>query len=321
MNPSRNDVAFAFIFKSIQMKPKGLESGRQSFNSMRTSNGSKISTSSPRWMVTTAIRLPCSSNLYFLLTRYPRTSTTIQWHFSDPDIKCYVRSLSNQAIILCDSQSYYRPQTKLRDPVMFLQVSVILFMGGVVSQHTLQVVSQHALQVSRGVYPSMPCMVSRPIPKGELDPPPPGWQLLLWVVRILLECILVYISVWWSVSVRPTYGTNVTVWWLCSVMLPVLRHISFWWLCSAAFFQVFTFPCSNYALPGMFPVLTSLYYALSSVRPTSGTYVSVWWLHLCRTRFRYCRNRFLWIHILTADCATVMARCCSSNLRDNCSIW
>ena len=42
---------------------------------------------------------------------------------------------------------------------MFLQVSVILFMGegGVASQHALQVVSQHALQVSR------------PTPKGELE--------------------------------------------------------------------------------------------------------------------------------------------------------
>ena len=47
--------------------------------------------------------------------------------------------------------------------VMFLHMSVILFMGGgVVSKHTLAVASQHALQqVSRGG-------VSRSTPRGEL---------------------------------------------------------------------------------------------------------------------------------------------------------
>ena len=53
---------------------------------------------------------------------------------------------------------------------MFLQVSVILFTEGVLSQHALQVVTQHALQVSRptpkgkfrGIW-------SRPTPKGEVE--------------------------------------------------------------------------------------------------------------------------------------------------------
>ena len=112
---------------------------------------------------------------------------------------------------------------------MFLHVSVILFTGGVVSQHALQ-------QVSWGWYPSMPCRfpgphpggslggfgqgVSRPTPKGEVEGDlargvsrptpreglqahtcgvyaslhrgnPPTRRLLLWAVHILLECILV----------------------------------------------------------------------------------------------------------------------------------
>ena len=46
-------------------------------------------------------------------------------------------------------------------------LSVILFTGGRVSQHALQVVSQHALQVSRGcVYPSIPCRFPGPHPRG-----------------------------------------------------------------------------------------------------------------------------------------------------------
>ena len=45
---------------------------------------------------------------------------------------------------------YYRPQRSW-GKVMFLHVCVILFTGGLLSQHALQVVSQHALQqVSRG---------------------------------------------------------------------------------------------------------------------------------------------------------------------------
>ena len=52
----------------------------------------------------------------------------------------------------------YRPQ-RSSGKVMFLHVSVILFTGGLVSQHALQVVSQHVLQISGGWgwYPSMPC--------------------------------------------------------------------------------------------------------------------------------------------------------------------
>ena len=123
---------------------------------------------------------------------------------------------------------FYRPQRSW-GKVIFSQASVILFTGGgVVSQHALQVVSQHALQqVSGGRYPSMPCRcpgphpggkfrgiwpdggVCRPTPKGEVEGDlaggcllpggclllggsgdPPG-RLLLWAVRILLECILV----------------------------------------------------------------------------------------------------------------------------------
>ena len=55
--------------------------------------------------------------------------------------------------------SWYRLQTKFAK-VMFLRVSVILFTGGGVSQH--------ALQVSRGWYPSMPCRSPGPHPMGKL---------------------------------------------------------------------------------------------------------------------------------------------------------
>ena len=62
---------------------------------------------------------------------------------------------------------YYRPQRSW-DKVMFLHVSVILFTGGVISQHALQVVSQHALLVSKGWgwYPSMSCRFPGPHPGG-----------------------------------------------------------------------------------------------------------------------------------------------------------
>ena len=54
--------------------------------------------------------------------------------------------------------------------VMFLQVSVIVFTGGVLSQHALQVVSQHALQqVSGGGLSKHALQVSRPKPKGEVE--------------------------------------------------------------------------------------------------------------------------------------------------------
>ena len=73
------------------------------------------------------------------------------------------------------------------------------------SQHALQVVSQHALQqVSKGRSAPGGCLVlgglllgghlvqggfsSWGMPSGD---PPPG-RLLLWAVRILLECILIY---------------------------------------------------------------------------------------------------------------------------------
>ena len=124
----------------------------------------------------------------------------------------------------------YLPPAKSWGKVMFLHVSVILFMGEeVVSQHALQVVSHHALQqVSRGgCIPAYLAGFQAHTqwgaggiqPRGvlqahtqwglqahtqwvlqahtwgcipactEADPSPR--QLLLWVVRILLECILV----------------------------------------------------------------------------------------------------------------------------------
>ena len=50
-------------------------------------------------------------------------------------------------------------------------MSVIVFRGGVVSQHALQVVSQHALQqLSRGrVVSKHALQVSRPTPRGEVQ--------------------------------------------------------------------------------------------------------------------------------------------------------
>ena len=107
------------------------------------------------------------------------------------------------------------PANKVWGKVIFLHLFLILFTGvcgggcgvgypsihcrwypsmpcGGVSQHALQLVSQHALQ--QGVcYPSMPC--SRRgclLPGGLLQ----GGLLLLWAVRILLECILVAFKFW-----------------------------------------------------------------------------------------------------------------------------
>ena len=55
--------------------------------------------------------------------------------------------------------------------VMFLHVSVILFMGVVVSQHALQVVSQHALK--QGVpAPGGICSRGCLLPGGVETPPP-----------------------------------------------------------------------------------------------------------------------------------------------------
>ena len=61
---------------------------------------------------------------------------------------------------------FYRPQTKFAK-VMFLHVSVILSIGGVLSQHALQVVSQPCSK-SPGGYPSMPCRFPGPHPGGKL---------------------------------------------------------------------------------------------------------------------------------------------------------
>ena len=62
---------------------------------------------------------------------------------------------------------YYRPQRSW-GKVIFSQVSVILFMGGL-SQHALQLVSQHALQqVPGGVISQHALQVSRPTTKGEV---------------------------------------------------------------------------------------------------------------------------------------------------------
>ena len=101
---------------------------------------------------------------------------------------------------------------------MFLHVSVILFTLGVLSQHALQVISQHALQQGgRGVLSQHALQVvsqdalqwggacSRGVPAlggcllwgrsglggGGGGDPTKSRQLLLWTVRILLECILV----------------------------------------------------------------------------------------------------------------------------------
>ena len=66
---------------------------------------------------------------------------------------------------------------KLWPRLCFLLVCVILFTGVVLSQHALQVVSQHALQqVSRGVggYPSMPCRLPGPHPRGKFREICPG---------------------------------------------------------------------------------------------------------------------------------------------------
>ena len=113
---------------------------------------------------------------------------------------------------------YCRPQRSW-GKVMFSHVCVILFTGGLLSQHALQVVSQHALQqVSRGVISKHVLQVvsqhashqvSRGVccrggllggsPSGGLLPggclvETPPRQLLLRAVRILLECILVSIK-------------------------------------------------------------------------------------------------------------------------------
>ena len=97
--------------------------------------------------------------------------------------------------------------------VMFLHLSVILFMGGgVLSQHVLQVVSQHALQqVSGGGWSGggacswgggVPgpgggllwggvCSRGEPALGGSPPPPSESRWILLRTVRFLLVCILV----------------------------------------------------------------------------------------------------------------------------------
>ena len=103
----------------------------------------------------------------------------------------------------------YRPQTKFAR-VMFLHLSVILFTGGGDVERSGQRESQGPYPGGRlGVWPGG---VSRPTPKGVSRPrpgggpgpgvdgggsqhalrqSPPRRRLLLWTVRILLECILV----------------------------------------------------------------------------------------------------------------------------------
>ena len=106
----------------------------------------------------------------------------------------------------------------------YVFTGVCLSTGGVVSQHALHVVSQHALQQVSGGDPSMPCSRSPggcllwgcacsrgcllpgqgvTVPGGRGVPAPGGcggdpvvsrW-LLLRTVRILLECILVFLRV------------------------------------------------------------------------------------------------------------------------------
>ena len=59
---------------------------------------------------------------------------------------------------------------------MFLHMSVILFTGGVVSHHELQVASQHGLQqVSMGMVSKHALQVSRPKPRGEVEGS--GWRI------------------------------------------------------------------------------------------------------------------------------------------------
>ena len=65
-----------------------------------------------------------------------------------------VSFIENHFQTLAHKKINYHPQRSW-GKVMFLHVSVILFTGGVVSQHALQAVSQHALQqVSRGGIPA-----------------------------------------------------------------------------------------------------------------------------------------------------------------------
>ena len=63
--------------------------------------------------------------------------------------------------------SYLPPANEVWGKVIFLPLSVILFTGGMLSQHALQVVSQHALQqVSSGVVSQHALQVS-PKSKGK----------------------------------------------------------------------------------------------------------------------------------------------------------
>ena len=106
------------------------------------------------------------------------------------------------------------PTNEVWGKVILSHLFVILFTGGVLSQHALQVVSQHALQqggcaiqhalqwgaCSPGVAWSGGCLVwgvpglGGLLPGGCLVETPR--QPLLWTVRILLECILVWHIFW-----------------------------------------------------------------------------------------------------------------------------
>ena len=72
---------------------------------------------------------------------------------------------------------------------MFLHVSVILFTGGVVSQHALQVVSQHALQqVSGGGIPA--CTETDPLTATAAGGTHPTGMLSCYVLIIHYENII-----------------------------------------------------------------------------------------------------------------------------------
>ena len=71
-------------------------------------------------------------------------------------VMCSMRQLSQRS--LNGYKALLPPANEVWGKVIFLHLSVILFTGGVVSQHALQVVSQHALQqVSGGGGGGIPC--------------------------------------------------------------------------------------------------------------------------------------------------------------------
>ena len=80
---------------------------------------------------------------------------------------------------------FYCPQRSW-GKVIFSQASVILLTGGC---FLLGGASSIGGASSRGVLPSGGCFLLGGVPGGD----PPG-RLLLWTIRILLECILVRMS-------------------------------------------------------------------------------------------------------------------------------